>query len=169
MLLPSEFIESFEKQYPHPTLDYTLPESLSRCPKLQDKVNKTVVRTGALEFTYMDSAGATYDMLNRRYKTLHHNVWANMEKAGYDLIFDKVYKLYADNLSPRSFSFILEDLAEINHITFAAQLQIQMSKFTMEKSIALQQSWFKFCLEYPNSFNMDFDEYNEIITKLDTK
>jgi len=165
-MLPTEFIESFEAQYPKPVLEYVLPDSLTRCPKLFDKINHLVIAKGSLEFMYMDDAGATYDMLNRRYKTVQYPKWGKLENTGYNLIFDTIYKIYGDNLSPRSFAFILEDLANINEITFAAGLQIQMSKFTMEKSIALQQSWFKFCLEYPNTFKMKFEDYVEVIAKL---
>ena len=169
MLLPSEFMDSFEKQYPDPKLEYTLPESLDRCPKLLEQVRNTVVSTGTLSFTWMDGAGATYDLLNSRYQTIAQPQWFKLEKTGYDLIFDKVYKIYGGNLSPRSFAFMLEDLSNINAVKFNAELQMQMSKFSMEKSIALQQSWFKFCLEYDNEFTMKFDEYAEVISKLADK
>lgn len=167
MMLPSEFIESFEEQYPQPKLDYTLPESLKRCQLLDDKINNTVTATGELSFTYMDEAGATYDLLNRQYRTIQSPQWFKLEKNGYDYAFDKAYKTYAGNLSPRSFAFILEDLSEINAVKFSAALQIQLSKFTMEKSIALQKSWYDFCLKYPSKFKMDYSGYKETINKLD--
>ena len=163
-MFPSEFIASFEKQYPKPALEYTLPKSLDKCPEMKNIVEHRIKVTNQYELSYMDDNGVTYDILSRRYRTYDNPTqWHKMSPQGYDSIFNILYKKYGGNISPKSFAFVLDDLAEINPAKFEAELAMQCSTFNLAKAIALNQSWFKYCLEFPSNFKMDYDEYNEIV------
>ena len=165
-MLPTEFVESFETQYPSPTLDYKLPESLDRCPLLKDYITNMVQKTQSITLLYMDEHGVEYNLLDRTYRTNGVPVKHALSKNGFDIIFDKVYKTYADNLSPRAFAFIVEDLSDIDNVKFAAELSMQTTQYFMTKAIAMQQSWMTFCMEYKLKFKMKFNDYNDFLKTL---
>lgn len=166
-MLPTEFIEMFEKQYPKLNYDYKLPSSLSKCPSLEKSVRNIIASKKTIEVKYMDEAGITYDILNKKYYSLgNERNPHDLTQKGYDIIFEKLYKIHAKNLSPRSFAYILDDLAAINPVVFKGLLVAQEGNFFFKKAIAMQKSWMEFCLNYDLDFKMDFTDYNKFIDEL---
>ena len=47
-MIPTEFIESFQKQYPVETLVYTLPKSLNKAPALKKYIEDNLKETKEL-------------------------------------------------------------------------------------------------------------------------
>ena len=167
-MLPSEFIQSFEKQYPQPELVYTLPESLDRAPALKALIVATVEGKKELSLYITDEGGVTYDMLNKVYWTFSNpNSKTVISTNGYKTLFDKLYKSYGGNISPRTFSYILDDLTEVNGDIFTAGLVMQQGSYGMKKAIALNKAWMEFCLQTSTDFTMDYTEYNKVILELD--
>lgn len=167
-MLPSEFIQSFEKQYPKPTLNYTLPESLDRAPALKEVIIATIEGKKELSLHVTDDAGVTYDMLNKIYWSFSNpNSKTVISTNGYKTLFDSLYKTYGGNISPRTFSYILDDLTAVNGDIFKAGLIMQQGSYGMKKAIALNKAWMTFCMQTDSKFEMDYTEYNKVILELD--
>lgn len=167
-MLPSEFIASFEEQYPKQELSYELPESLDKCPALKEVIVRNIEHLNELTLIIMDEGHVKYDMLSRTYVTLDNPVHEHkITNRGYEIMFERLYKKYAGNLSPKTFAFIIDDLVELNPTLFRAGLVAQQGSYGIEKAIMLNQSWIKFCMEYPSKFKMDFSDYEKVIAKLE--
>ncbi len=163
MMLPTEFVESFESQYPKPQLKYTLPESLDRCPRLKNQIITNIGLYHKIILTHMDDAGVIYNILTRTYKTITAASSQSMSDNGYNIIFNKICQEYSENISPKAFSFILQDLEDIDNVKFNAELTLQTSQYFITKSIDLQKAWIEFCLKHTSEFAMNFEEYSEFI------
>lgn len=162
-MFPSEFIEAFEAQYPKPELKYELPSSLDRCPSLKGLIERNIFSNHELKLVVIDENNVMYDMIGRTYTTPSSAVKHKMTTQGYDTVFEKLYKQHGENLSPKTFSFIIEDLVALNPIKFRAELVTGLSGYLIRKAIELNKAWIDYCSNYETNFKMNYTEYEKLI------
>lgn len=169
-MIPTEFIQSFESQYPRNNLEYKLPSSLYKCKALSKYIVDNIELNGQMILHINDDNGVLYDMFNRiYYPTTNKQGPTTLTEKGYDIMYKRLYEKFGGNMSPKAFAFIIEDLEQLNPTMFNAKLMLDSRGYQLKKGIALQASWSLFCNEQSGEFKMDFSEYIKVIDEFDEK
>lgn len=164
MIIPKEFVESFDNQYPNATLDYELPKSLDKFPTIKTIIERAILDDKRLSLPYLHQ-NIVYDILQMSYyypetpdKTYE------LTQTGYAIITKAIYAGLQTNKSEKTFEYVLDDIKEINPDLFYANLIAQVGNYYTIRSIDLISSWLKYCNAH-GKFKMDYEDYNSFVNK----
>jgi len=159
MLIPQEFIESFELQYPAADIKINLPESIDKFPIFKEQVIASILKHNKLCHNVLYK-GMNYDIINMTYSNPTSPL-ANspLSQKGYATVVHELYLTLGTNRSEKTFEYVLDDIKEINVARFNADIVSQIGNYYTIKGVELINAWLQYCITQ-SKFKMNYADYN---------
>lgn len=159
MLIPQEFIESFELQYPAVDIKIDLPESIDKFPTFKEEIIVSILKNHKLCHNVLYK-GMNYDIINMIYSNpISPLATSPLSQKGYATVMHELYLTLGTNRSEKTFEYVLDDLKEINAARFNADIVSQIGNYYTIKGIELINAWLQYCI-VQSKFKMNYADYN---------